>query len=573
MRERLQHWQNMCGGKCCYPGKRRTYQDCQCGAARQVRLVCHLCGANLVKRQSPPSRPFWGCDNYPNCCYIQSMADADVQAFIDHSNGVFVIPPSTPEHPRPTVNLNVGTPETEAARHSSQTGRQQQRHQGHSGQHFVTPEQQSRLNPNTGRESTARRNLNFAQQSLGATPTAHRLQDTFIGLDHATVLIRDHEFSRFVNRSDPAHLYHHRNGTNNGHTIPTLSYYENEDRNDRRSGLLYCYWYDNYCTSLIQRPVLGRKPTVLDLFAGAGGMSHGLLQAGFQVPVAVEWDKTAADTLRWNHRNTIVFQQSIQSFLAGIRNGTPNYPNAGFDHIHASPPCQGFSEAKPKPLESDLERNELTKQLVETVRLIRPTTVSMENVHGILNPNHVHYLQWVAAEMLKMDYQVQISLVNARHYGVPQHRLRMILLAAKKGFPLPESPAVLRNRQRVPLSVNEALSDLELIDPVQSGVPVTCQTGHLVFDHIEWKPHHTKSVRLQRGGPAPTLCRRNIIQHYRHDRDLTLRERARLQSFPDDYCFCGSPEEQADQIGNAVPVRLAKAIGDSIMKAYQAHYG
>lgn len=295
-------------------------------------------------------------------------------------------------------------------------------------------------------------------------------------------------------------------------------------------------------------------------------MSVGLTRAGFEAKFAVELDGAATDTLRSNHKDMIVFRQDVINFLDETK------PKR-VDHIHASPPCQGFSQAKQSCVSTDRDKqnNDLMQQFSRAVSQFRPTTASLENVKGmLLSAAKKFYLQKVVAELLKMEYQVRVMLLNAEDYGVPQDRKRLFLFAAQKGFPLPQVPTPLQSDEGR-LTVGMALGELETIDPVEDGVPVFLDgKNEPVYDHIIVEPYFRgKMEYLERDRTAITVCRSNGIRHYRSDRFITIRERARLQSFPDSYHFCGLPAQRCDQIGNAVPVKLAEAVGRSIMEAYR----
>jgi C-5 cytosine-specific DNA methylase len=145
------------------------------------------------------------------------------------------------------------------------------------------------------------------------------------------------------------------------------------------------------------------KPVALDLFAGAGGMGLGLAKAGFDVKFAVESNPAAAATLRCNHRDTLVFEEDVQLFLEKSKGADPCYPKPGFlHHIHASSPCQGFSDANRNGGVNDLANNELSFLFVKAVRHYLPRTGSFENVFGMLNEpgGNRRYIQKIMADLL-----------------------------------------------------------------------------------------------------------------------------------------------------------------------------
>jgi 16S rRNA G966 N2-methylase RsmD len=145
------------------------------------------------------------------------------------------------------------------------------------------------------------------------------------------------------------------------------------------------------------------KPVALDLFAGAGGMGFGLAKAGFDVKFAVEINPAATATLRCNHRDTLVFEEDATLFLEKAKAQNPCYPKPGdVQHIHASSPCQGFSEANRNGGVNDFANNELSFLFVDAVRHFMPRTGSFENVLGMLNEarGNRRYMQKIIADLM-----------------------------------------------------------------------------------------------------------------------------------------------------------------------------
>ena len=345
-----------------------------------------------------------------------------------------------------------------------------------------------------------------------------------------------------------------------------------------------------------------RKPTVLDLFAGCGGMTCGLAKAGFHVKYSVENDNFAAATLRCNHNkdDMMVFEEDVSQFLSKVEAKDPAYPRQGdVDHVHASPPCQGFSQANRNGGKNDTPNNELTFSFVEAVRLVRPKTASMENVNGIMQDHtekvkestklqHVfpenidtkmkkpkrHYIQRVGADLLALGYQVRVMYLDASQYGDPQKRERIVLFATLKSCKLPDMPVPTHSEDgsagmQPIVTVLDALANLERVPPVLGSGWVVLPDGTLISDHnLEHTDVRAEYDQLIAEEPARTIRRANGVKHYALERGLTVRERARLQSFPDSYQFCGSLTERNKQIGNAVPVNLAYHVAKSCMKSH-----
>jgi DNA (cytosine-5)-methyltransferase 1 len=198
----------------------------------------------------------------------------------------------------------------------------------------------------------------------------------------------------------------------------------------------------------------------------------------------------------------------------------------------------------------------------------------MENVVAMqdLTKNKRNHLNRIVKELLGIDYQVRLCVLRASNYGDAQHRDRFFLIASKIGVPLPDFPPATHATEYEWVSVQEAIGDLADISP-HAGV-IELADGTLVTDHVEFGVlpdggTHNKSqvLKLNSDTPAGTVRRSNVIQHYSHNRVLTIRERARLQSFPSSFRFAGTPSQQAAQIGNAVPIYLARAVARAIREA------
>ena len=173
-----------------------------------------------------------------------------------------------------------------------------------------------------------------------------------------------------------------------------------------------------------------------------------------------------------------------------------------------------------------------------------------------------------------MGYQVSTCRVSASDFGDPQNRYRLIVFGAKKGCKLP----VLKHThgkgegKKPAVTAGNALKTLEEVAPVAGGL-VGLPGGRHVFDHYiegtELTDKYDNQYKLDANLPANTVRKGNQMRHYRYDRYITVRERARLQSFPDSFRFAGKKSEMFDQIGNAVPVNLATAMGRAVMESYR----
>ncbi|KAL7531945.1 hypothetical protein ACHAWF_003969 [Thalassiosira exigua] len=318
--------------------------------------------------------------------------------------------------------------------------------------------------------------------------------------------------------------------------------------------------------------------TAMDAFAGAGGMSCGLKAEGINVKYKIEWNGAACKTLRLNFPDSDIIRDDIADHVNFAKfckdNKVENVHPRDTEllYTHGSPPCQGVSLVNTSGGANDAQNNKCTLIFLELVQFYQPKFASMENVVGIKTKG-LDMLMQVEAGLLASDYQVQLCKVLASDYGDPQDRPRVILLVSKRGWRLPSIPEATHGGDRLRIrTARDALGDLELIEPTETGY-AQLPDGTEILDHYkegtEFSTKHDNNYRLDANRPANTIRKGNPIKHYKLNRYITARERARLQSFPDGFRFYGTPSEIRDQIGNAVPVELARAIGRSILKSYR----
>lgn len=433
------------------------------------------------------------------------------------------------------------------------------------------------------------------------------MEKTFIGPEEAKRLKEkcgwEHEWARLVNGGDPLtsdgkklfcdgkiplkiFLNSERDTTISSN--PPSLVFEKEPNGKRHTWAYYYRLDDNpaeqhvHCDRTLSIPVKcdeqqhRRKPVALDLFAGCGGMSLGLEAAGFDVKYKVDKNMTARDTLYLNFGgDKLVFREDVLLFLEKCKQRKDVYPQRGdVDHLNACPPCQGHSTVNTSGGANDLQNNECTLHFVKVVDFFRPRTVVMENVPGIMQKKSVgRYVQPVVSELLRMGYQVRLCYLKSSDYGDPQNRLRVVLLAAQKGYDLPASPVPTHGgegRKRL-VTAKDAIGFLEDVEPVPDTGLVSAN-GKVLGNHYSEKTNlkETKddAYCLNANEPANTVRNSNYMQHYTKKRYITILERALLQSFPADYRFAGTRNDAWKQIGNAVPVQMATAIGKSAMKCY-----
>ena len=349
------------------------------------------------------------------------------------------------------------------------------------------------------------------------------------------------------------------------------------------------------------------RHAVLELFAGCGGMSLGFEMAGLDVVCASDcWD-VAAETYRRNHPDTHFVLGDIRQKEVKERI-SETFAGRECDILAAGIPCVAFSMAGRR--DPDDPRGHLYEDFFEMVRMLSPKIVIIENVVGITSVIHPRPPYWdTSVEWLKtvepgsyeatlldyvvneqvarkivrrlgeLGYCVDYAILNAADYGVPQARRRVIFVAVRNDLPLAEGfPEPTHGAGLIPhLTVRDAIGDLA-DRPEDKGWSHVFQRHSPGFlERIRKTPVGSAAYanygdawfRLPPDAPAKTVKENHggVFLHYARDRVMTPRELARLQSFPDDYLFCGSKADVLKQIGNAVPPLLAKAIGLSVRGA------
>lgn len=345
---------------------------------------------------------------------------------------------------------------------------------------------------------------------------------------------------------------------------------------------------------------------VADLFAGVGGLSLGFEQAGFDVAFAVEFDKDIASAYEKNHVGTTMYNADIAKLDANellVKHGK-------VDVIVGGPPCQGFSQ-KGKRLSVKDDRNFLFRQYVRFVDVFRPKYFVIENVPNIITTANGFFKDEIIREFSALGYDVKADVFDVSKFGVPQQRRRALFIGQLKKnlveFPKPTGKRV---------TVNDAISDMPPLESgegeefsqylcpaktvyqkmmrkgVRGGVQNHQATTHsaIALTRMRMIPkgrgkevlppeHRTKSIysgtwcRLVENDIAATITTRfdtpssGRFTHPTQNRCITVREAARIQSFPDTFVFYGTKTSQMKQVGNAVPPIFANAIAKSILKA------
>lgn len=340
----------------------------------------------------------------------------------------------------------------------------------------------------------------------------------------------------------------------------------------------------------------------IDLFCGCGGLSLGFEKAGFDILLGIDAWEDAITTFNYNHKNSKGLCADLSTL--NPKDIVSQLDGKSVDVIIGGPPCQGFSVAGKRIV--DDERNKLYKNFVRFVEFFKPKAFMMENVPNILSIGGGIVRDAIVKDFSDLGYKVVYKILIAADYGVPQNRRRTFFVGFMNGneftFPLPTV------KQKV--TSKEAISDLPdktVLDGEK--YPVTPQSNyqklmrknvnglynHRVTVHTEQTKRiiamvpdggnykdlpvelqqirkvHIAWTRLDSSKPSFTIdCGHNHHFHYKYNRVPTVRESARIQSFPDDFIFLGKLGSQLRQVGNAVPPLMAEEIAKEIKNELQA---
>ncbi len=319
----------------------------------------------------------------------------------------------------------------------------------------------------------------------------------------------------------------------------------------------------------------------IDLFSGAGGLLRGFMDAGFNPVFSVEVWEPAIQTHKRNYPDVDLWNRDIRT----IRNDEIKKYNGKVDLIVGGPPCQGFSTIG-KRLVKD-PRNELVFEFIRFVNIIQPKVFLMENVRGLLSANDGLIKDAITKEFDDIGYEVIHDVICAADYGVPQMRHRVLFMGVRKDLGIkPSFPPRLVSKENY-ATVGDAIMDLvgkensfpnhvpmkhnEIVTKriaciregegiPEEGLPKEVAKGSRSdYTNNTIKNFSHVYKRLSRFKPATTMVpgHNAFPLHPTENRSLTVREAARIQTFPDDVIFEGNRQNQCIQVGNAVPVKLA----------------
>jgi DNA (cytosine-5)-methyltransferase 1 len=312
--------------------------------------------------------------------------------------------------------------------------------------------------------------------------------------------------------------------------------------------------YTGLINSTLQ-PKITEKAVVLDLFAGCGGLSLGFEAAGFKT-VGFEMNPDAAKTYNRNLKGECHTEKLDLDFV---------YPKA--DIVIGGPPCQPFSVGGNQHGVNDARNG--FPMFIDAINKVKPRIFMFENVRGLLYSNK-WYLDIVLEQLKDLGYSIEMQLLNAVNYGVPQNRERLVVIGHNAKFGFPET-------EKTKTTVGDAIADLMQTVPVESKFLTAAQDVYIGNYERASKCINPRDLYADR--PARTLTCRNLsaatgdMQRVKlpdgRRRRLLIREAARLQSFPDNFVFEGNETSQYNQIGNAVPPLMAYKIALSVKECFK----
>lgn len=373
-------------------------------------------------------------------------------------------------------------------------------------------------------------------------------------------------------------------------------------------------------TSSLTRPEF----TAIDLFCGAGGLSEGFRQAGFRVLVGNDINNFAGQTFVSTHPHAAFFDAPISEISADDFLKASGLSRAELDCLVGGPPCQAFSVYNHQRGLHDA-RSALFREYLRIVEGLMPKWVVMENVTGITSAGGGKAVEDILLGLENLGYKVELHVLKAEEYGVPQERRRVVFIGNRLGLPIPRPKPTHDGHRKPFVTVWDAIGDLpplengeapeepqyylkspsndfqlmlrgNLTEVKNHAAPSLAQINLERMKHIpqggSWRDvpfdllpagmkrarrcDHTKRYgRMHKEGLACTILTKCDLHwgayiHPEQDRVITVREAARLQAFPDWFVFHGPRTEQYVQVGNAVPPILGKCIAEAILEVGMA---
>lgn len=351
---------------------------------------------------------------------------------------------------------------------------------------------------------------------------------------------------------------------------------------------------------------------VLDLFSGAGGLSRGFMDAGYNVVLGVDFDDAALKTFKANHGKSEAMKLDLFDH-SNIDKITEYLKRNKFsiDVLVGGPPCQGFSVAGPRNM--DDKRNSLYLAMVKLADILKPQAVILENVPGMIQINDGIGAKRIVQDFAEIGYKMVPKLLYAPDYGIPQIRKRVFFVGLRDADTEFEFPEAFVDKEHY-VTCEDAIGDLPSLQTADGEIIYGDEEQDYLFDaaneyqkemrkrstkvhnHIGSVPiektktmismvpegknykalpeeysclykYHEALTRYHSKKPSLTINTGHRSHfHYKWNRIPTVRESARLQSFPDDFIFYGNKSEQYRQVGNAVPPMLGKVVAKKLLQ-------
>jgi len=314
----------------------------------------------------------------------------------------------------------------------------------------------------------------------------------------------------------------------------------------------------------------------ISLFSGCGGSSLGYHKAGFTELLAIDWDDNAIETFKANFPEVPIRKWDLNKITAQEILTEINLKKGELDLLDASPPCQGFSMAGKRNIFD--ERNDLYLKTLTLIEEIAPKVFVIENVKGMIIGGHKHYTKLIMKKLNTLDYNWKMKLMNAKYYGVPQSRARIIVIGIRKDLnKIPTYPIPLNKL----IPVREALNSVKvgkykILKGKRAEFLNKLRPGERISKYTPGKYFGT--CRLNPNRPVPTITKTlyhtdtfgDFFIRWDSDRGLSIEELKRLCSFPDNFILLGTFEEQVSRLGNAVMPEfmfaIAKHIKENVFK-------
>jgi DNA (cytosine-5)-methyltransferase 1 len=283
-------------------------------------------------------------------------------------------------------------------------------------------------------------------------------------------------------------------------------------------------------------------PTVISLFAGAGGSSLGYSMAGYRELLAVEWDANAVETFKLNFPGVPVYHGDIAKLsVEDVLEQTGLQPGE-LDVLDGSPPCQGFSTAGKRDMADD--RNQLFREYVRLLRGLRPKVFVMENVSGMVKGKMKLIFVEILKELKASGYKVSVRLMNAMYFHVPQSRQRLIFIGVREDVD---------SKPEHPKAEGGGMDGSKVVPELQGK------------RFLSWRNAGKKDTLRARGALPCGIAKTGIPLEgrklYRDPEGIKL-----FFSFPKPYVFCGKQQDQLDRLGNSVPPLLIRSVAQHLRK-------